>query len=250
MADKTINQLTAIDALAAGDELAVWDVSGTPATKKATAAQVKTFATDVDINGLAAASGGPATGDSVAIYDATASANRKATISDILALGGGSGKFFAMLTPYGAELPSSNFPQLTLVNSRPALAFDASTDESAVWTILLPDTAGGDYTWRPYFVMASATSGNVIWTCEVEAISNADATDLDATTSFATANSASIAAPATAGYIASLNSNTLTNDDSVVGGDYVRVRLTRDADNGSDTATGDAYLLGLLICEA
>lgn len=88
MADKTINELSAIDALAAGDKLAVWDVSGTPTTKAATAAQVKTWATDVDINGLAAASGGPATADSVAIYDATASANRKATISDILALVG------------------------------------------------------------------------------------------------------------------------------------------------------------------
>lgn len=86
MAEKTITQLTAIDALATGDEFAVYDASGTN-TKKATAAQVKDFATNVDINGLTSAS--PATGDSVAIYDASASANRKATISDILALGGG-----------------------------------------------------------------------------------------------------------------------------------------------------------------
>lgn len=30
----------------------------------------------------------------------------------------------AILTPYAAEFPSSNFPQLTLSNRRPVLAFD------------------------------------------------------------------------------------------------------------------------------
>lgn len=84
MADKTITQLTAIDAVATGDEFAVYDASAT-STKKATAAQVKSFATDVDINGLTAV-GTLATADSVAVYDASASANRKATIDEIKTL--------------------------------------------------------------------------------------------------------------------------------------------------------------------
>lgn len=42
---------------------------------------------DMDINGLVVAT--PVSGDSVPIYDVSASANRKATISDILALSGG-----------------------------------------------------------------------------------------------------------------------------------------------------------------
>jgi len=43
---------------------------------------------------------------------------------------------------------------------------------------------------------------------------------------------------------------TLTNADSVAAGDYVRIAINRDADNGSDTATGDAYLLAVEVREA
>lgn len=331
MAEKTITQLTAIDSLATGDEFAVYDASAT-STKKATAAQVKSIATDVDINGLSSAtpvsgdsvviydlsatanrkatlgdilalgssamdivgltgaqpsiiddvipfydasdtgnrkatmsslrlimtavdinglsSATPATNDSIVIYDLSATANRKATISDILALGGGgSGKLALTLTPYAAVLPSSNFPQLNHSNNRPVLGFDASTNESCTWTFYATAGLSGALTAKVYWIAASATSGDVIWTVEVEAITPGDSTDLDATTSFASANSGTTTVPGTAGYLA-VTSITLTNDDSIAANDYVRVRLTRNASSGSDTASGDANVLFLAIQES
>lgn len=293
MADLTINQLAAISGLADGDELAAWDVSlgGTNKTRKVTLAQLRAFATAIDINGLGAAAGGPASTDEIAIYDVSAPGNRKvtlsqilslvaafdidgltgaspatgdyvpifdvsvpgnrkATISDILALGGaGAGKLALSLTPYGAEYPSSNFPQLLLINRRPALAHDAATDETAQWTFYVPAALAGALTAKLYFIMASATTGDVVWTVAVEAVTPADAFDLDAGDSFATANSVTQAVHATAGYLAVANVP-LTNNDSIAGSDYVRLRVSRDADHASDTAAGDAYLLLVGLQEA
>lgn len=147
--------------------------------------------------------------------------------------------------PLAAEFPSSAFPQLTQINQRPALGFDASTDETCYWTDVAPQGLTGTLTLVVSFVMASATSGNVIMQAAVEAVTAGDATDLDSTTSFDTANSsATTAVPATAGYLAQM-SITLTNKDSIAVGDYFRVSLNRDADNASDTATGDLLVLAV-----
>lgn len=149
----------------------------------------------------------------------------------------------ATLTPESASFPASNFAPLVLVNERLALAFDAGTSEAAYWTLAAPQGLTGTLTLVISFVMASATSGNVIWRVQAEAVSDGDSVDLDATTSFDTANSSgAVAVPGTAGYLKQA-SVTLTNADSVAAGDYLRIRIDRDAANGSDTATGDAYLL-------
>ncbi len=149
----------------------------------------------------------------------------------------------AVLTPFAAEFPATNFPQLTLSNARPVLAFDTATSESAYWTVVAPQGLTGALSLVLTWAMASATSGNVIWRAAVEAISDGDATDTDASTSFDTANSSgAVAVPGTAGYIKQ-TVIALTNDDGVAAGDYVRISVDRDAANGSDTATGDAYLL-------
>ena len=151
----------------------------------------------------------------------------------------------ANLLPYAAEFPSSNFPQLLLSNRRPALAFDAATSETAYWTLIAPQDLASPYSVTITYAMASATSGNVIFRAAVEAITDGDATDTDAATSFDTANSsATTAVPATAGYIDQV-AITLTTDDAVAAGDLVRISIDRDAANGSDTATGDGYVLAV-----
>ncbi len=157
----------------------------------------------------------------------------------------------AILTPFSAEFPASNFPQLTTVNARPALAFDASTQETAYWTLAAPQGLSGALSCVITYMMASATSGNVDFEVAVEAITDADATDLDATTSFDTVNSSgATAVPGTAGYIDQV-SITLTNADSIAAGDLVRISVSRDADDGTnDTATGDLYLLAAEVREA
>ncbi len=149
-----------------------------------------------------------------------------------------------VLTPFSAEFPASNFPQLMTVNARPVLAFDPSTDETCYWTFIAPQGLTGTLIAVITYMMASAVSGAVYFQAALEAVTDGDATDLDATTSFDTANSGNATVPGTAGYIDQI-SITLTNNDSVAAGDLVRLALNRDADNASDNATGDAYVLAV-----
>ena len=154
--------------------------------------------------------------------------------------------------PHSAEFPSSNFPQITQINARPVLAFDAATDETAYWTDVAPQGLTGTITLVITYCMASATSGTVGLQAQIEAITDGDATDLDATTSFDSVNnSASTTVPGTAGYIDQI-SITMTNADSLAAADYYRISVNRDA-NGSaitDSATGDLYLLAIELRDA
>jgi len=152
-----------------------------------------------------------------------------------------------VLTPYSAEFPSSNFPQLRTVNARPVLAFDAATKETCYWTVVAPQGLTGALHAKIQYIMASATSGDVDVNVAVEAVTDADATDLDAGTSFDTINALdNTTVPGTAGYIDVLDV-TLTNADSVAAGDYMRISLDRDA--ADDTAAGDMYVLTIEITD-
>lgn len=147
--------------------------------------------------------------------------------------------------PQAAEYPSSNYPQLTVVNNRPVLAFDAATAETCYWTDVAPQGLTGTLSLVVSFIMASATSGNVVFKATIEAITDGDATDLDATTSFASDNTSSATAVgSTAGYMKQATI-TLTNNDSLAAADYYRLSFARDAANASDTASGDAYVLAV-----
>lgn len=155
-------------------------------------------------------------------------------------------------TPFSAEFPASNFPQLDLNNRRPVLWFDASTDETCYWTFKAPQTLTGTLTLVLTLVMASATSNAVGFQAQVEAITAGDAVDTDATTSFDSVNnSASTTVAGTAGYEFEITI-TLTNADSIAAGDYVRISLNRDA-NGSaitDSATGDCGVYAVELRDA
>lgn len=155
----------------------------------------------------------------------------------------------AIFLPFAAEFPSSNFPALAMSNRRPVLAFDAGTDETCYWTGKAPQGLTGTITVVVTYAMASATSGSVYFQAALEAITPGDSVDTDATTSFDTANSGNDTVPGTAGYIDEV-SITMTNADSMADGDYFRLSLNRDADNGSDTATGDAYVLAVELRDA
>lgn len=147
----------------------------------------------------------------------------------------------AILLPYAAEFPSSNFPQLTLSNRRPCLAFDTTTSETCYWTVIVPQGWTSTYSLVITYAMASATSGTVAWDVAVEAITEGDATDTDATTSFDTANNSTTeTVPGTAGYI-DQTTVALTNHDSSAAADYLRISVARDV--ATDSASGDAYIL-------
>ena len=147
-----------------------------------------------------------------------------------------------VLTPFSAEFPSSNFPALTLVNARPVLAYDASTQETAYWTLVAPQGLTGTLSCVLTLIGNAAGTNSTYWEVAIEAVTSADATDLDSTTSFATVNTANTAMPATQGHAVQVTV-TLTNDDSIAAADYVRISIARDADNASDNFAADAYLL-------
>lgn len=155
----------------------------------------------------------------------------------------------AILTPQSAEFPSSNYPGLTVVNARPALAYDASTQETAYWTIVAPQGWTNTATAVLSLIGNAAGTNSTYWEVAVEAVTSADATDLDSTTSFDTVNSGNVAMPATQGHLVQL-SVTITNADSIAAADYVRISVARDADNASDNFAADAYLLAVEIRDA
>jgi hypothetical protein len=156
-----------------------------------------------------------------------------------------------VLTPGSARLPSGNYAVYEEVNGRPALKFDAATDWTAEWTVKAPQGLSGALTAIIGFFLATATAGSVRWQVEVEAVGDGDALDLDAAESFDAANSAGTTAPATAGYYKQV-SVALTNADGVAAGDYLRLRVRRDADgtSGTDDAAGFAYLTEVEIRDA
>lgn len=125
-------------------------------------------------------------------------------------------------------------------------AFDASTEEQIMWSFRMPADYASAPVLKAQYKMASATSGNVIMEARIAAVSDGDATDVDAK-GFAAANtSATTAVPGTAGHLDEI-SITMTNADSLAAGDYVVLYLNRDAGNGSDTATGDLELVAASI---
>lgn len=121
------------------------------------------------------------------------------------------------------------------------LAFDATTEEWVSFPFQMPADYASSPVAKLHYKMASATSGDVVWAVQIAAVSDGDSQDVDAK-AFGTANSATVTVPGTAGHL-DIASVTLTNADSVAAGDFVVVRIARDADAGGDTATGDAELV-------
>jgi hypothetical protein len=141
--------------------------------------------------------------------------------------------------------------QLELANDRPVLAFDGASNETAVFESVVPQGyAAGTVDAKIFYIMSTATSGDIDWDVEVEAVTDGDAFDLDASDGFATTNAGTTTAvPGTAGHL-DVVTVTLTNDDGLAAGDYIRFRLTRDVVTGGGTpATGDARLTKLEIRE-
>ena len=132
-------------------------------------------------------------------------------------------------------------PEREFVQHRTCWSFDDASEEilrskAFQWPAL---AKGGTLKIDVAYAMVSATSGDVRWSVKVEAITPLDAVSLAAAESFDSANHGDDTVPGTAGYLA-VHPITLTHDDSVAAGDYVRLYLSRPGADGADTATGDA----------
>ena len=121
----------------------------------------------------------------------------------------------------------------------PILSFDAAADEGRIWNGRIPRGFGSTLTVNGVFYMASATSGNVVLAAQIACTSDTDASVTAKV--FASSNSSTVAVPGVAGTDKAF-SITMTNADSVAAGDWFSLAFYRDADNGSDNATGDLNL--------
>jgi hypothetical protein len=146
----------------------------------------------------------------------------------------------------GGTHDASNPAGRDYFNSKPRLTFADAADETHHYTFRMPENYASGLTLKAQYSMESATSGNVILAAQVMAVSDGDSAAVD-TDSYDTANTSSATAvPGTAGYIDEI-SLTLSNADSVAAGDWVAIKIFRDADNASDTATGDLELIALSL---
>lgn len=148
----------------------------------------------------------------------------------------------------GAEAATASPAQFDTRNGRPCLDFDAGTDEHAVFSGKVPPGYDGNgFFVEISWAATSATSGNVIWQIQFE--DTGSGLDLDAD-SFATAVTATAAAQSASGVLRFTSfSVTGASLDGLAAYDTFRLRVTRDADNGSDTMTGDAELYFVTVEE-
>jgi hypothetical protein len=161
-----------------------------------------------------------------------------------------SGDILANFRPQDSEPTSSNFATPSVRNGHPTLLFDAATDESTMFSAMLPPHYdGGGITATLVWSAATATSNNTIWDAAFERIQD-DVTDLDSD-SFAAVQSVTATAPSASGET-SYDDITFTDGaqmDSLAASEAYRLKITRDADNASDTMVGDAELISVMLTE-
>lgn len=160
-----------------------------------------------------------------------------------------SGDTLVVFTPQANEPPASNYMTPDTRNGHPVLDADDTTNESAVFSAVMPrHYGGGGLTVYLHYAMTSAVSGDIDWDVAFERIGDQQQ-DIDSD-GFAAANSVdNTTVPGTSGNV-DIVSVTFTDGadmDSIAVGEGFRMKVTRDA--VSDTATGDAEIRFIEIKE-
>ena len=161
-----------------------------------------------------------------------------------------SGDSLLSFGPLHNEPPASNPATLDTRNAHPVLDFDAATNESAVFSAVMPRSyaATTGLTVYIHYAMSTAEAGDVDWDVAFERIGDQQQ-DIDSD-SFAAVNSVdNTTVPGTSGLVDIVNVSFSCNFKiaSVAVGEGFRIKITRDA--ASDTAAGDAELLFVEIKE-
>ena len=151
-----------------------------------------------------------------------------------------SGDTLLIFRPQDNEPTSANFATLDTRNLHPVLDFDASTNESAVFSAVMPRSyAGGGLTVYIHYAMTSATTGDIDWDVDLERIGDQQL-DIDADSFVGVNSTDNTTVPATSGNV-DIITVTFTDGadmDSIAVGEGFRMKVIRDA--AADTATGDA----------
>ncbi len=161
-----------------------------------------------------------------------------------------SGDTLLQFHPDDNEPPSSNYATRDTRNQHPVLDFDAGTNESAVFSAIMPQHYAGTtgITVYIHFAMSSAIANTIDWDVALERIGDQQL-DIDGDDFEAVNSVDSTTVPGTSGLVA-IVSVAFTNGvdmDSVVAGEGFRMKVTRDAVN--DDAVGDAELRWVEIRE-
>ena len=153
---------------------------------------------------------------------------------------------YARFNAQDNQPPATNFATLDTRNSIAVLDFDDATDEAAIFLGIIPEAAalGSGLKIRLIWTATTATSGDCVWDASLERMT----TDID-TDSFDTIASITATTNGTSG-VPNYSEITLTTIDSVTAGDGFRIKINRDANNASDTMTGDAELIAVEVRSA
>lgn len=149
-------------------------------------------------------------------------------------------------SPLEAVFKSTVIPEMKLTQGTnfpvPGLAFADAADEEAYFKFAAINYGSGNLTLTLEWYADSASTGDVVWGAAIAAITpNTDTQDIE-TKAFATAQTVTDSHLATVGQRLHSIDLTITNLDSIAVGDAVYLKVYRDADNVSDTMTGDAIL--------
>lgn len=161
-----------------------------------------------------------------------------------------SGDTLYIFHPYNNEPPSSSYATLDQRNSRPCLDYDASSNEDAVFSGVMPQHYAGTtgVTVYIHYAMSTAEALTVDWDAAFERVGDQQL-DVDGD-SFAAVNSVdNTTVPGTSGLvdIVSIAFTDGADMDSVAAGEGFRLKITRDA--VSDDATGDAEIFWIELRE-
>jgi hypothetical protein len=159
-----------------------------------------------------------------------------------------SGDTLAIFKPQQNEPPATNYAAQTTRNGHLVLAFDTTTQQTAIFAGKLPrNYGGGGLTVYVASLAASATTGTIGWDVTFE---REPGLDLDAD-SWATPQAVTpVTVDATSGKetVASVAITAgAAGTASIAAGEDFRVRIRRDVAN--DTAAGDAHLFSVEIKE-
>jgi hypothetical protein len=135
------------------------------------------------------------------------------------------------------QILGTNFPVF-------GYAFDAASTETIQYRVPIENYGSGNLTLKLHWYSRSgSTSGAVVWSTDIEAITDGDAQSME-TDAFATAQTVTTTVNATAkGPTGS--SITISNLDSLATGDTIELRIQRLGANAGDTMAGDAILFAI-----
>jgi hypothetical protein len=123
------------------------------------------------------------------------------------------------------------------------LDFDQTTEENAEWSVTMPDNYDGGTITAIFYWTAASGTGDVIWGIKGRAFANDDALDqafgtaVTVTDTLITAGDLHISSATAA----------VTFAGSPAGGQFVAIKVYRDADAGGDTLNADARLMAVKI---